>query len=119
MSFLNYIATNLSNIVNYELGLWTQKLLFPYWVGEYQEVNYSHEQGYHEYSFVLTGTTKGTWKQLEEDREKIRNLFTHHATLIEEGHSIAIFYINSLMIPSEDEQIKRMQINLTIKEWRI
>lgn len=117
MTFLEYINNQLSNIINYELGLWTSELKFPYWVGEYQEIDYQSEQEYHEYSFSLIGTTKGTWKQLEEDKAKIRTLFSNHTALVEQGHSIAIFYDNALMIPSEDEQIRRMQINLTIQEW--
>lgn len=117
MTLLGYIDKKLSNIINYELGLWTQELKFPFWVGEYQETVYSHELGYHEYTFILTGTARGTWKQLEEDKNKIRNLFSNHTALIEKGHSVAVFFDTAFMLPSEDEQTKRMLINLTIKEW--
>jgi hypothetical protein len=119
MTWLGYIDEQLSSIINYELGLWTnEQLVFPYWVGEYQEVDYSHELHYHEYYFTLTGTTKGSIAQLEQDKEKILNIFSSHTSLIEDGHSIAVFYDTAFLLPCEDETIRRLQINLTIKEWR-
>ena len=45
MSVLGYIDKKLSEIINYELGMWTDTtLVFPYWVGEYQEVSLNTEQ---------------------------------------------------------------------------
>lgn len=118
MTWQGYLDNLFSTVINYELGEWTRELVFPYWVGEYQETYYSHELHYHEYAFTLTGTTKGTIKQLEEDKEKILKLFSSYSTSIEKGHSIGVFYDTSFLLPSEDLQIRRMQINLTIKEWR-
>lgn len=117
MTFLGYMDKQLSSIINYELGMWSGPLKFPFWIGEYQETNYLYEQEYHEYSFTMMGTTKGTWAQLEADRDKIVNLLSNHGGLVKQGHSIAIFYDGAMMIPSQDETIKRMQINFTIKEW--
>ena len=117
MNWLGYIDSKLSEIINYQFDTWNGDLVFPFWVGEYQEVYYIYEQGYHEYSFTLTGTTKGTYAELEADRQKIEKLFSNHVSNIE-GKGIAIFYDNTLMIPSVDEQIKRMEIELTVKEWR-
>ena len=116
---LKYINEQLSNIINYELGLWTDKtIVFPFWVGEYQEINYSYENGCKEYSFTLTGTNRGTWSQLESDKNKIQELFANHTAILPDGNSVAIFYETAYMIPSEDAEIRRMQIQLNIKEWR-
>lgn len=117
MTWLGYIDEQLSSIIDYQLDEWKGDLVFPYWVGDYQENTYDFDQGYHEYSFTLTGTTKGTYAQLESDRQKIEELFGNHTYAVK-GHGIAIYYENSLMIPSTDEQIKRMEIHLTVKEWR-
>lgn len=120
MNWLGYLDSKLSEIIKYQLDTWQGDLVFPYfpyWVGDYQETEYNYEQQYHEYSFTLTGTTKGTYAQLESDREKIEQVFSNH-TYKEKGHGIAIYYDDSIMIPSVDEQIKRMEVHLTVKEWR-
>ena len=118
MSVLGYIDKKLSEIVNYELGKWTgTKLVFPYWVGEYQEVGFNAEQQCQEYSFTLTGTNNGTLNELEKDKEKIKKLLADHTAIIEDGRGVAIYWNTALHIPSEDERINRMQIILTIHEW--
>lgn len=104
--------------LNYEFERWSSPdIVFPYWVGDYTENFYSSEYGYTEYTFMLTGTTNKNWSDLLQDKEKIKELFKDY-TYNEKGYSIAIYYENSLNIPTEDMSIKRMQINLTIKEWR-
>lgn len=114
---LSYLNTQLSNIINYEFGMWTDTVIdFPFWVGEIQEVHLNTEQYKQEYSFTLTGTTNSSWADLEADKAKIKALFADH-TAIDDGKGIAIYYDTALQIPSEDETIKRMQIILTIHEW--
>ena len=117
MNWLGYINEQMTSIIDYQFNYWNGELTFPYWVGEYQETEYDFDIGYHEYSFTLTGTSNTTYATLEKDKEKIIDLFKNHTSNIEKGHSIAIFYDNSLMIPSQDESIKRMEIHLTVKEW--
>lgn len=114
---LEHINDLLSNIINYELDLWTQDIDFPYWVGSYQEIEYDYEQEYQEYDFTLTGTNRGTLDALIEDKDKIKTLFKNHKAVLLNGHSVAIFYERGDMIPSEDEKIKRMEVHLNIKEW--
>lgn len=114
---LAHINEQLSNIINYELELWTGELKFPYWVGEYQEIQYDYEQNMHEYDFTLTGTARYDRTQLEEDKKKIQKLFADYRTILDDGRSVAISYENSFMIPSQEEDIKREQIHLSIREW--
>ena len=114
---LKHINEQLSSIINYEFGQWNSDIKFPFWVGEYQEVYYSYEQEYKEYSFTLTGTNRGTWSRLEEDKKKIQKLFANHTAVLEDGNSVAVFYETAYMIPSEDAEIRRMQIQLNVKEW--
>ena len=108
----------LSGIINYELGLWNRDIVFPYWVGEFQEIEYSSESGKTEYSFQLVGTSRNNLAKLLEDKEKIQRLFSYYSATLENGHTLAIYYDNAMMIPSQDAQIRRLQINLTIMEWR-
>ena len=115
---LEHLNEVLSNIINYELGVWNENIVFPFWVGEYYENEYSSEDGFTEYSFQLTGTCRNSYEKLLEDRDKIRQLLINYRTILENGNSIAIYYDGSMMIPSQDAEIKRLQINLTIYEWR-
>ena len=37
----------------------------------------------------------------------------------ESGSVVAIFYANSFDVPTGDAELKKMQINLMIKEWSV
>lgn len=91
-----------------------------YWVGEYSEVEPTTEDGKQETQFILTGTTKGSWLALEEQKEKIEQLFPTASgmTAILEHSGIAVFYGNAFPVPTGDSFFKRLQVNLTVKEWR-
>lgn len=120
MNFLGYLDKLLTdNGINYTLDLVNDVVEFPYWVGDYQETTSSDEQGYHEYIFNLTGTNKGTYSRLIKDLDVIRNLTMNQTTMLGDDHSVAIYYETMQMIPSQDEEIKRMEITLTIKEWSV
>ena len=93
-----------------------------YFVGEYQEIVPLYENGLQESSFLLTGFTRGEWLALEEAREAICNYFNRisgKTVIAENGSAVAIFYANSLVVPTGDAELKRIQINLDIKEWRV
>lgn len=93
-----------------------------YFVGEYQEIEATEETGLQETIFLLTGFSRGSWIALEEAKEKISAYFSSvggHTVIAEDGSAVAIFYSNSLVVPTEDSELKRLQINLDIKEWRV
>ena len=46
--------------INYEYYEWTSDLAYPYWVGEYQEVEPLNEDGMSESAFIMSGFTRGT-----------------------------------------------------------
>lgn len=118
MNWIEKLNEELTPIINYQFNTWFGDLVFPFWVSDYQETMFSSEQGYHEYVVTLTGTNKGSFLDLEKDRQKIEQLFTNY-TYTEEGYGLAILYDNSIMIPSVDEQITRLEIHLNVKEWRV
>lgn len=120
MNFLGALDKLLTdNGINYTLDLANDVVNFPFWEGDYQEIDSSYEQGYHEYVFTLTGTNKGTYSRLIKDLDIIRKITMNHTEMLESGHGIAFYYEHMQMIPSQDEQIKRMEITLTIKEWSV
>lgn len=64
--------------INYEYYEWTSDLAYPYWVGEYQEVEPLNEDGMSESTFIMSGFTRGTAFELEQDKEKIKNCLMRH-----------------------------------------
>ena len=59
---LSYIAKLLKESgLHYSFVRWNGKLIFPYWIGEYSEVDSIYEDGMVESDFILTGTTEESW----------------------------------------------------------
>lgn len=118
---LNYISDMLSDLsIDYEFGGWsTDPVPDPYFVGEYSETESltKEEDGLQEISFILTGTGT-TWIGLEQAKETIEKNILKTA-ILPNGNGIAVFYAGSLIVPTGDAELKRIQINLTIKEWSV
>ncbi len=93
-----------------------------YWVGEYSETEPLTESGLEESTFILTGYAKEDMLVLENDKHTIRNLFpaiSGTRAIFDNGSGVAIFYANSFPVPTGDDFIKKLQINLTVKEWKV
>lgn len=107
--------------INYSFMEWNDEPVYPYFTGEYQEFEPYDEDGMQEISFLLTGFSRGSWETLEDAKEKIENHFNKVSGDIvnAEGWALAIFYANSLVIPTGDAELKKIQINLSIKEWKV
>lgn len=119
-AILKYINDSLKNLnVNYAFLRWNKEIVYPYFVGEYQEVEPTDEDQYHEYEFILTGFTRGDWSDLEDVKEKIEKLFSTHTTILDNGSGVVISYSGAFPIPIDEGELKKIQINLNIKEWRV
>lgn len=97
---------------------------FPktYFVGEYQELEGTNEDGESNAIFILTGFSRENWIKMEEAKGKIKRYFpqtTGKTAVTESGSVVAVFYANSLPILVENDELKKIQINLTIKEWKV
>lgn len=93
-----------------------------YWVGEYSEAEPITEDGLQEAQFILTGTGKASWLELEEQKDKIEKLFPPtegRTAILGNGSGIAVFYGNAFPVPTGDGFLKRLQVNLTVKEWKV
>ena len=121
ISALKFISKKLERLkIPYAFEEWTaNEVPDPYFVGEYNEVESTEreENGYQETTFILTGTGR-KWLGLEQAKEIIENNITETA-ILPNGNGIAVFYSNSFPVPTGDAELKRIQINLTIKEWRV
>lgn len=97
-------------------------VVYPYFVGEYTETESTTEDGLQESTFILTGFTRDAWLTLENAAEKIQNYFgrvSGKTVITDNGSGVAIFYANSLIVPTGDAELKSIQINLDIKEWSV
>lgn len=120
---LKFISDSLKSLgINYDFGEWASEVVYPYFVGEYQESPQMNEDGMQETTFLLTGFSRGSWLQLETEKEKIENHFNKvggKTVITASGAAVAIFYANSLIVPTGDAELKKIQINLIIKEWKV
>lgn len=108
--------------INYAFGEWTAAPVYPYFVGEYQEVASVNEDGMQESTFILTGFSRGSWYELEYEKEKIMNYFSKvggDIVVTENNSVVAFFYSESLIVPTGEAELKKIQINLTVKEWSV
>ena len=90
-----------------------------YFVGEYNEPESPtrEEDGYQEMSFILTGTSR-SWLDLENAKALIEANITRTA-ILPNGNGIAVFYGGAMPVPTGDAELRRIQINLIIKEWSV
>ena len=107
--------------IPYEFMEWTSHPVpKTYWVGEYSEVAPVDEDGLFESTFLLTGTTKGKYLDLEIVKERIRNNFPEYGLteILPNGWGIAVMFETSFPVPAVEEGVHRMQITLRVKEWK-
>lgn len=119
---LKFISEKLEEAgVPYCFEEWTENITYPYFVGEYTESEPLYEDGESESTFILTGTTNGSWIDLEREKEKTHKLFpdTGLTKILPGNIAIAVMYSGSMPVPTGNDQLKRIQINLKIKEWRV
>lgn len=114
--------------LSYEFMEWTSEPVYPYFTGEYQEIEASGEDGQQETAFLLNGFAresgegKTAYLELEEAKETIKAYFPAiggKKAITDKGSVIAIFYANGLVVPTGNDELKRLQIDLMIKEWRV
>lgn len=105
--------------INYEFGQWSGEIVYPYFVGEYTESEPITEDGLIQSTFVLNGFSRSLWLDLEKAKEIIEKLFSNKIQILESGSGVGIWYAGALIVPEDDLELKRIQINLTIKEWKV
>lgn len=121
---IEYIGNALTSAgINYEFGQWSgAEIPSDYFVGEYTEIEPMNEDGLHEATFMLTGTSTFSWLSLQEAKEKIEDLFPsvcREVVKLSNGSRLAVWFATSFIVPTDTMEIKRIQINLSIKEWMV
>ena len=121
MDKLKFINDQLGSIgIPYEFGQWSSGIIYPYYVGEITEEPVTTEDGLEESTFILTGFNRGNMIALERDKNRIKKHFDPIYGLRGETDSgaIAAFFDGSFYVPSGEAELKTIQINLKIKEWK-
>lgn len=121
MDKYNFISDQMDAIaVPYEYGEWTSDDKKRYWVGELTEEPVMTEDGLEESTLILSGFCRGKAIDLVRDKKKIKELFDPIDGLRAKtgSGSIAVFFEGSFPVPTGEADLKRMQINLRIKEWK-
>lgn len=117
---LKFISKTLKPLVNYHFLYYkTDKVEYPYWVGEYLENEYSAETNYQGTTFILTGVTRGSYLELEKQKEIIKKALKDKRAILPSGTGIAVHYDYSMSIRTDDIELQKIQINLTIQEWEV
>ena len=115
---LNFISSILKPLVNYHFLYYkTDNIEYPYWVGEYLESEYSAETNYQETTFILTGVTRGSYLELEKQKEIIKKALKDKRAILPNGTGIAVYFDYSMPIRVDDIELQKIQINLTVQEW--
>ena len=122
MDKLEFINEQMDNIaVPYEFGdEWTSEVKYPYFTGEITEEPPTTEDGAEESTLILTGFNRGKRIDLETVKETIKKHFNPVTGLCAQtdSGSIAVFFDGSFYIPTGEDDLKKIQINLKIKEWK-
>lgn len=117
---LKFISKTLKPLVNYHFLYYkTDKVEYPYWVGEYLENEYSAETNYQGTTFILTGVTRGSYLELEKQKEIIKKALKDKRAILSNGAGIAVHYDYSMPIRTDDIELQKIQVNLTIQEWEV
>lgn len=107
--------------LTYEFGLMTKTPIeYPYWVGDYTEPEPMTEDRQTTPTVMLTGFGRGTFLELERQKQQIKDYFMDGKSVItESGSAVVLFYAGGFNIPSDDQELKRCQINLSIRKWSV
>ena len=107
--------------LNYAFMEWKDKPVYPYFTGEYQEQPVFSEDGLQEADFILNGFTRSGWSDLEAAKKKIENYFYREGrtAIAPSGNAVAVCYNNSFVVPTGDAELKRIEIHLIVKEWKV
>jgi len=106
--------------IPYEFMRWNIEPPECYFVGEYLESpsTVREESGKQDSTFILRGFTRGSWLQLEQYKAIIEKNCARTAILAD-GSGIAVFYDSATIVPTMDNELKSIKINLSIQEWRV
>lgn len=122
MEVLKFINEQMEIIaVPYEFGEWSSAIQYPYFVGEITPEPTDAEDGRESSTMLLTGFHRGKMIDLLAVMEKIKSHFSPVYGLrvtTGSGSTIAAFFDGWFPVPSGEADLKKIQINIKIFEWK-
>lgn len=100
--------------IPYTFDEWDKDIELPQFIGEISEMPTNDEDGKSEYSFILTGYATN-YSYLFGVAEQLKNKYKTSAIV----DGIVIKYDNTTTIDNGTDDLKQIQINLTIKKWSV
>ena len=100
--------------IPYTFDTWDNDIELPQFIGEISETPNVNEDGKSEYSFILTGYATN-YSYLFGVAEQLKNKYKTSAIV----DGIVIKYDNTTTIDNDTDDLKQIQINMTIKEWSV
>jgi hypothetical protein len=121
MESLAFIASALSKAgVRYAYQRWNESDGDLYWIGSYSEQQYLPEDQSQTTLFILDGfSTSGSWSRLEAEKETIKASFADVRELLTSESGISVRVESVQTIPTGTADVKRIEIQLLVKEWRV
>ena len=100
--------------IPYTFDGWDGEVELPQFIGEISEITNPNEDGKSEYSFILTGYAT-TYSYLFDVADLLKSNYKQSAIV----NGVVIKYDNTTPIDNGTDDLKQIQINLTIKKWRV
>lgn len=115
---LGFITEQMAELgVPYAYYEWVDDVPLTYFVGEYVETDSMSEDGEIDGEMTLSGFTRGDYADLEKYRKLILARFRNGENAVLKGGSVAVYYDHAMTVPTGLEDVKRMDITLSTKEW--
>lgn len=120
IEILSVINTEMEKLsLNYEFGRMSKSPPdYPYWVGDYTESEPLTEDGMETATILLTGFSRGKYSELERQKNIIKGYFKHEKVITLDGVAVVFYFSGSFNIPIEDNDLKKCQINISVKMWK-
>ena len=115
LAYLNKLFSNTG--INYSFMRKNGAVSYPYFVGDYLEQAEATESGEMRVTFNLNGWTDGSWLELEKIKENLADKLRNVEAIVD-NYGVAVLYSNSIPIPIEDDELKRIQIVFEVHIWR-
>ena len=100
--------------IPYTFDNWDNDIELPQFIGEISEIPNGNEDGKSEYSFILTGYATN-YTYLFSVAEKLKSKYK--PSLIVDG--CVIQYNNTITVDNGTDDLRQIQINMTIKKWSV
>ena len=100
--------------IPYTFDEWDGEIKLPQWIGEISEVPTYDEDGKSEYSFILTGYAT-SYTYLFEVADELKKKYKLSQII----DRVVIKYNDVKTVDNGTEDLKQIEVNMTIKEWSV